>query len=117
MKVPDHALGARMMKRWGRARFLPEILLAVATLIIPALVLALAYASPPDPAWIRGIYDDADFDDVIVQVTSATGHVPFDLPIDAQPASASAEDVPPITDEVFVSLEPFASSPRAPPGL
>ncbi len=26
----------------------------------------LAYASPPDPSWVRGIYDDADYDDVVV---------------------------------------------------
>jgi len=31
----------------------------------------LAYASPPDPSWIRGIYDDADYDDVVVMITSA----------------------------------------------
>ena len=23
----------------------------------------LAYASPPDPSWVRGIYDDADYDE------------------------------------------------------
>jgi hypothetical protein len=31
----------------------------------------LADASPPDPTWIPGIYDDADFDDVVGLVTSA----------------------------------------------
>jgi hypothetical protein len=31
----------------------------------------LAYASPPDPSWVRGIYDDADYDDVVVLITSA----------------------------------------------
>jgi hypothetical protein len=106
-----------MAKRWCSAQLLPEVLLAVATLIVPALLLVLAYASPPDPAWIPGVYDDADFDDVIVQVTSATGHVPFDLPLDARPASVSAEDVPATIDEIFVSLESFSSPPRAPPGL
>ena len=34
-------------------------------------VTPLAYASPPDPTWMDGIYDD-DGDDVIVSVTSAT---------------------------------------------
>jgi len=33
---------------------------------------SLAYASPPDPSWIRGIYDGADCDDVVVLVTSST---------------------------------------------
>jgi hypothetical protein len=96
---------------------LPDILLVVATLIVPALLLVPAYASPPDPAWISGVYDDGDFDDVIVQVTSAVGHVPVDLPFDVRPASVDVEDIPPILDEFFVSLSPFPSPPRAPPGL
>jgi hypothetical protein len=33
---------------------------------------SLAYASPPDPWWVPGFYDDADFDDVVALVTSAT---------------------------------------------
>ena len=106
-----------MTKRLNLARLLPEILLAVVTLIVPVLLLVLAYASPPDPAWIRGVYDDGDFDDVIARVTSASGHLPFDLPPDTRPVSAFVEDVPPLIDEVFVSLSPFPSPPRAPPGL
>jgi hypothetical protein len=106
-----------MTKRRTLARLLPEILLAGVTLIVPVLLLALAYASPPDPAWIPGMYDDGDFDDVIVRVTSASGHVPLDLPLDARPVRVSVEDVPPLIEEVFVSFAPFASPPRAPPGL
>ena len=29
----------------------------------------LAHASPPDPIWLPGIYDDADYDDVIGLLT------------------------------------------------
>jgi len=114
---PDRRIGNRMTKRRDLARLLPEILLASVTLMVPVVLLALAYASPPDPAWIPGMYDDGDFDDVIVRVTSASGHVPVDLPLDARPISVSMEDVPPLIDEVFVSLSPFASPPRGPPGL
>jgi len=106
-----------MTNRSNLARLLPEILLAAVTLIVPVFLLALAYASPPDPAWIPGMYDDGDFDDVIVRVTSASGHVAFDLPLDARPVPVSVEDVPSLIDEVFASLSPSASSPRAPPGL
>jgi hypothetical protein len=35
----------------------------------------LAYAIPPDPSWIRGLYDGADFDDVAVLLTSGMGAV------------------------------------------
>jgi len=47
----------------------------------------LAYASPADPSWIPGIYDDADFDDVVGLVTSA----------DALPGPASAAALPLVT--------------------
>jgi hypothetical protein len=40
-----------------------------------AAIPTLAHASPPDPTWIPGIYDDADFDDVVGLVTSATALV------------------------------------------
>jgi hypothetical protein len=42
-------------------------LISVVFVSIPTL----AHASPPDPTWIPGIYDDADFDDVVGLVTSA----------------------------------------------
>ena len=34
---------------------------------------ALAYASPPDPSWISGIYDDRDYDEVVGMVTDGMG--------------------------------------------
>ena len=47
----------------------------VALLVLGFLValVPLANASPPDPTWISGIYDDADFDDVILIIVSAVG--------------------------------------------
>ena len=30
----------------------------------------LAYASPPDETWLPGLYDNADYDDVIIELTS-----------------------------------------------
>ena len=35
----------------------------------------LAQASPPDPSWIKGVYDDDDFDNVVISVTSAVSAV------------------------------------------
>lgn len=32
---------------------------------------ALGYASPPDPPWLLGIYDGADYDDEIALLTDA----------------------------------------------
>jgi len=51
-------------------------------------LVALAYASPPDPLWESGIYDDADLDDVVLDVVALTaipppGVVLLDCPRDA----------------------------------
>ena len=35
----------------------------------------LALADPPDPSWIGGIWDDGDYDDVVILVTSSSGVV------------------------------------------
>jgi hypothetical protein len=51
-------------------------------LIFSITLPALAHASPPDPSWIPGIYDDADFDEVATLVVSAPGNILPDLPID-----------------------------------
>ena len=33
----------------------------------------LAHASPPDPTWIAGLYDDADHDDAVMAITDSNG--------------------------------------------
>lgn len=47
-----------------------------ATLLFLILLLAaltpFAYASPPDPVWVPGIYDGGDYDDVVEMVTGAS---------------------------------------------
>ena len=52
----------RTMKRWLGLSVL--VVLTVATLT------PLAYATPPDQTWIAGLYDNADYDDVVALVTS-----------------------------------------------
>ena len=42
-----------------------SVLVAIALCI---LLYPLAAASPPDPAWVPGLYDAADFDDVVIQI-------------------------------------------------
>src|SRR5262245_49970758 len=44
-------------------------LLLVVCLTAPPI---LANASPPDPVWISGIYDDADSDNVVALLTNST---------------------------------------------
>jgi hypothetical protein len=45
-------------------------LLALLLLIPLVWLTPLAYASPPDQAWLGGFYDDADYDDVVLLATS-----------------------------------------------
>ena len=95
--------------------FLPLVLLVVLVLAAPALLLALAYASPPDPTWIPGIYDDADYDDVVTLITSAPAHVAPEVPVDSGPLASPAEHVPPFIESVEGTAPLFSSPSRAPP--
>jgi hypothetical protein len=47
----------------------PVWLAAIVTRALATLP-GLAYASPPDETWIRGLYDSADSDDVVLLATS-----------------------------------------------
>ena len=49
---------------FGRANVFTAVLSLLA-------LLPLAHASPPDPTWIAGIYDDADLDEAVAAVTNA----------------------------------------------
>ena len=47
----------------------------VLLLIVLGALTPLAYATPPDPSWVRGLWDGADFDDIVVLITSGAGIV------------------------------------------
>lgn len=62
----------------------------------------LAAASPPDPSWIPGIYDAADFDDAVVRVgllASACDalHAPLLVPDAAVRELLLPADPPPVS--------------------
>jgi hypothetical protein len=95
--------------RWSRL-FLALMLLMTVVALRP-----LAEASPPDPTWIAGLYDNADFDDVILAIltTAAVLHV---APADA--AQPSLIVLGRLSDPVFAPLPTRAdlvSRPRSPP--
>jgi hypothetical protein len=75
--------------------------LALLVLAVGLALPVLAHASPPDPSWIPGVYDDADFDDVVTRIVSGTGSV-----------------APGIVDVLQVTLSPaerLAQAPAAAP--
>jgi len=75
----------------------------------------LALASPPDPAWIAGFWDDGDYDDVIVLAICSVGAV------DPHPVSDPCRDRPTVdvilpVDEASVPAPTrSAHQTRAPP--
>ncbi len=52
-----------------------RVVLALFLIGCIVILTPLAQASPPDPSWIKGVYDDDDFDNVVVSVTSAVSTV------------------------------------------
>jgi hypothetical protein len=76
------------MRSWPVSR---TLLLAL-TLVLSALT-ALAYASPPDPTWVSGFFDDGDSDDAVFLITSSAATVdPF--PLDDSPPVPVREPAP-----------------------
>jgi hypothetical protein len=83
-------------------------------LLVLLAVVPLAYGNPPDPSWIGGIYDDADYDDVVVAVGSAMGTVEDIRPV-AVPI-ALLVFVLVVSDARFLPAAPrLPSVSRAPP--
>ncbi len=59
-------------------------LVAQTVIGILAVLVPLAYSSPPDATWIAGIYDSADYDDVVELVTDGTGASGGQAPVRVQ---------------------------------
>ena len=106
--------------RPGLARDIFETVIArrIVGLVVVLTVLALlpaAYASPPDQTWIAGLYDNADYDDAVLFITSCLGGI--------QPQRAWCPDVASLVVGVVSpakipvpALAPVTSGPsRAPP--
>ena len=75
-------------------------------LVVLMVVLSpVAWASPPDPTWAKGIFDDADFDDVVAYVTCSMIGIPG-LPVVEHVFVVAHAGAGPVLDE---------SSPPAPP--
>src|SRR5262249_22197958 len=70
--VPNRSVAVQNLPRWsygpGPTRLIALILGVALVAIGPA-----GHASPPDPSWIGGLYDNGDFDDVVLLITSNLG--------------------------------------------
>lgn len=93
---------------------IPTRLVALLILIALAALTPLAHASPPDPTWVAGWWDDGDHDDVILLVCATAAAMHSAPPtLDARrglvgTVTSLDPDTPP-----FRAAAPVA--PRAPP--
>lgn len=95
-----------------RGTFVSVLLLGLLLVLPP-----LAHASPTDPTWIPGFYDDNDYDDVVLFITGAVTAVDSRI---AEPLGVVAICLGLIapTRSRVVASRPFSSLPsRAPPAL
>ncbi len=92
-----------------------SFLLVVLLLSAMAALTPLAYASPPDPAWIKGLYDDDDFDNVVVIVTSGVSAVAFQPLWDAAPSQVAVASATPADESAVSTPALWSPQTRAPP--
>jgi hypothetical protein len=89
-------------------------LLVVASMMSLAV---LAHASPPDPDWIGGFWDNGDYDDVVLLVTSGMGVADSHSTDEARPV-VMVSALEPAPDKNRLPARPRLSSPtRAPPAV
>jgi len=115
--VTGNALDMRLQWLYTLSSMIRGFRVALALLLLLAVggLTPLAYASPPDPAWIRGIYDDADYDDVVDLVTSAAAAAAPVLLVDLRQTPPLLGPAPQLAGGPVptCSLSPLQS--RAPP--
>lgn len=90
-------------------------LLVVLLLLAPVALAGLAHASPPDPAWIQGIYDDDDGDSIVTLIASGSGHAPPAAPAARPLFSPLIARLTPTPEGTPLAVWAAAAPSRAPP--
>jgi hypothetical protein len=83
-----------------------------------ALIVALpvlAYASPPDPSWGHGVYDDADFDDIVCLIIASSGLAEDLCAASRSPHFTLTDAELPQNESSIASSSLTSPQPRAPP--
>jgi hypothetical protein len=79
----------------------PRALVALLLVLVVAGLTPLAKASPPDPTWVAGFWDNGDYDDIVLLICATAADLP------APPAPPGA------TGEIVAKIEP--AEPAKPP--
>jgi len=101
----------------GAMRRFPPGSAPFASLLLAVIVglPVLAYASPPDPSWVHGVYDDADFDDIVCLITTSSGLVADLCAACGSPPFILTDAELPRNKRWIVSSSLTSPQPRAPP--
>src|SRR5436190_23365687 len=99
-------MAREIISRWP----IPLSLIAAVLTLAPA-----AHASPPDQSWISGLYDNADFDDVVLLITSNFGAVELDIVWSLRPVARVIGLVMPMEREHEAVCPLSSVLGRAPP--
>ena len=75
----------------------------------------LAYASPPDPDWISGLWDNGDYDDIILLLTSGVGITDSHAFESGRPLVVVSELVTTVEALPLAARPPLSAPTRAPP--
>ena len=96
----------------SRKAFLATLLLSVVVALTP-----IAHAAPTDPVWIAGLYDDNDYDDVVLFIIGAVSAVDSRVVSPVGPVTVCLGLIT-LGEPRFASFRPPESlSTRAPPKL
>jgi hypothetical protein len=91
--------------------------LAVLLLGVLLALPAIAHATPTDPVWISGLYDDGDYDDVVLSIIAAVSLIDSAVVDQAGPVIVCLGLIVPGKPRP-VQVRPLAPfSTRAPPDL
>jgi len=74
-----------------------------------------ALASPPDEHWLGGLYDDADYDDVVLAVVESAASLEPQLRHAQQCGQAVVASAPPIDERLHATPTLSPNHTRAPP--
>ena len=93
----------------------PAGLSAMLLVLLMIAPVTLAHASPPDQTWLAGVYDQADFDDVVSLLTSALEATKSTVAPEASPWLALAPKLCPGTVAWPATAPAYSVPLRAPP--
>ena len=93
----------------------PDGLSAMLLVLLIIIPVTLAHASPPDQTWLAGVYDQADFDDVVGLLTSALEATDSIVTPEAGPCLALAPKLCPAMVARPATAPAYSAPLRAPP--